>query len=165
MLPTPTLLTTREFAARHAWDADLRRHQDWDWVVRTSEVPNVKLRQLAEPLAICAIGSANSTSASPDWRTSFDWAMRYEGVWAAATLADFLTSQTLRYALQARDWSGARGVISTILQCGRPSSRAIVSALVGLIPRHIAENFLVPLGGLSGRKRAATRPAAPTKLA
>ena len=107
MLPTPTLLTTREFAARHLWDADLRRHQDWDWVVRTSEVANVRLRQLAEPLAICTIGSANSTSASPDWRASFDWAMRYRGIWATATLVDFLTSQTLRYALQGRDWSGA----------------------------------------------------------
>jgi glycosyltransferase involved in cell wall biosynthesis len=165
MLPTPTLLTTREFAARHTWDADLRRHQDWDWLVRTRDVPNVRLRQLAEPLAICTIGSANSTSASPDWRTSFEWAMRYRRIWAAATLADFLASQTLRYALQARDWSGAREIISTILQCGRPSSRAIVSALAGLIPRHLAENLLVALGGFGGRKRAAARPAAPAKLA
>jgi hypothetical protein len=165
MLPTPTLLTTREFAVRHPWDADLRRHQDWDWVVRTSEVSNVRLRQLAEPLAICTIGSANSTSASPDWRTSFDWAMRYRGIWAAATLADFLASQTLRYALQARDWSGTRKIISTILQCGRPSSRAMVSALAGLIPRHVAENVLIALGGFGARKRAATLPARPAKLA
>ena len=37
MLPTSTLLTTREFAARHPWDPDLRRHQDWDWVLRASD--------------------------------------------------------------------------------------------------------------------------------
>jgi hypothetical protein len=163
MLPTPTLLTTRAFAAIHPWDANLRRHQDWDWVVRTSEVSNVRLRQLAEPLAICTIGSADSMSASPDWRTSFDWAMRYRGIWATATLADFLASQPLRYALQARDWSGVREIISTIRQCGRPSSRTIVSGLAGLIPRHLAENVLVALGGFGGRKHAATRPSAPAE--
>jgi hypothetical protein len=164
MLPTSTLLTTREFATGHPWDSDLRRHQDWDWVVRTGEIPNVRVRQLIEPLAIYTIGSSDSTSASPDWRSSFDWATRQRGIWAAATLADFLASQTLRYALQARDWSGAREIISTILECGRPSSRAIVSAMAGLIPRHLAENVLVALGGFGGRKRSASRPATPAKL-
>jgi glycosyltransferase involved in cell wall biosynthesis len=164
MLPTSTLLTTRQFADRHPWDSDLRRHQDWDWVVRTSEVSNVRVRQLAQPLAIYTIGSADSTSASSDWRTSYDWAMQYRGIWAAATLADFLASQTLRYALQARDWSGAREIISTILDCGRPSSRAIMSALAGTIPRHVAENVLMAIGGVGGRKPAATRTTEPPKM-
>jgi hypothetical protein len=162
MLPTSTLLTTRDFATRHPWDADLRRHQDWDWVVRAREVPNVRLRQRPEPLAIYTIGSAGSTSASPDWRTSFDWATRNRSTWTAATLADFLASQTLRYALQARDWSGAREIISAIQECGRPSLRAQVSAVVGLIPRKLAEHVLVAIGGFGGRKVAAFR-AVPTK--
>jgi glycosyltransferase involved in cell wall biosynthesis len=165
MLPTSTLLTTREFAAGHPWDADLRRHQDWDWVVRTSEVPDVRLRQLPQPLAIYSIGSADSTSASPDWHTSFDWATRHRTIWADATLADFLASQTLRYALQAHDWSGAREIISTISQCGRPSARAIVSALAGIIPRRLAESVLVAIGRVGGTKPLSTQADRPAKSA
>jgi glycosyltransferase involved in cell wall biosynthesis len=165
MLPTSTLLTTREFAAAHPWDADLRRHQDWDWVVRTTEVPSVKLRQLAEPLAIYTIGSSDSMSARPDWRSSFDWATRHRAIWADATLADFLASQTLRYALQARDWSGVRDIVMTLREYGSPSLRAMVSALAGVIPRHSAEKILIAVGRLSSRKSAATSDAVPARPA
>jgi hypothetical protein len=165
MLPTSTLLTTREFTARHPWDADLRRHQDWDWVVRISEVSNVRIRQLTQPLAVYTIGSTDSTSASPDWRASFEWATRHRAAWANGTLADFLASQTLRYALQARDWSGARDIISTIFEYGRPSWRATVSALAGMIPRRVAENILVATGGFDGRKTASAQAAVPAKSA
>ena len=164
MLPTPTLLTTREFAVRHPWDAGLRRHTDWDWVVRTSEVTGVEVRQLEEPLAVCTIGSAGSTSASSDWRSSFEWATRYRAIWADATLADFLASQTLRYALQARDWAGARNIISTIHEYGRPSLRATVSAFAGMIPRRQAENILLALGGCRSGKAAAARTRVPEQL-
>ena len=165
MLPTSTLLTTREFALEHQWDASLRRHTDWDWVVRTSAVPDVDVRQLAEPLVVYTIGSADSASASPDWRSSFEWATRYRAVWTDATLADFLASQTLRYALQARDWSGARDILATIHEHGRPSLRATVSALAGMIPRRLAEDILVAIGGVGGRKATGTRAQVPAKLA
>ena len=85
--------------------------QDWDWLVRASAVSGVSVRQLAEPLVVYTIGSTGSMSASPDWRSSFEWATRHRSVWADATLADFLASQTLRYALQGHDWSGAREII------------------------------------------------------
>ena len=109
-------------------------------MVRTSELSNVRVRQLADPLIVYTVGSADSISASPDWRSSFDWATRQRAIWAAATMADFLASQTLRYALQGRDWRGAREIISTIRECGRPSVRASLSALAGTIPRRLAEN-------------------------
>ena len=165
MLPTSTLLTSRELAVRHPWDADLRRHTDWDWLVRTGDMPDVELRQLLEPLVVYTVGSANSTSASSDWRSSFEWATRHDAIWADATLADFLASQTLRYALQARDWSGARDIISKIHDYGRPSLRAAVSAVTGMIPRHLAENILVAIGGFRGRKAEVAEPQVPATLA
>jgi glycosyltransferase involved in cell wall biosynthesis len=158
MLPTSTLLTTRQFALSHQWDADLRRHTDWDWLVRASAVPEVSVRQLAEPLVVYTIGSTGSMSASPDWRSSFEWATRHRSVWADSTLADFLASQTLRYALQGHDWSGAREIVAMIRECGGPSLRAGVSGLTGMIPRRLAEKILL---AARGRKAAGTR--APVK--
>jgi hypothetical protein len=165
MLPTSTLLTTRELASAHRWDADLRRHQDWDWVVRTSRASEVRVKQLAEPLVVYTVGSANSMSASTDWRASFEWATRQEALWSPATLADFLTAQTLRYALQARDWSGVRQIISTVLESGRPSYRAMLSAMVGIVPRRYAENALVATGGLGTRAQPPAESAVSEKRA
>ncbi|PZG12799.1 hypothetical protein C1I95_25075 [Micromonospora craterilacus] len=138
-LPTSTLLTTADLARQCRWDESLPRHQDWDWLVRAARIPRAKIVQIEEATAIYTVGSPGSISASADWRTSWDWARRWEGVWAPETFSDFIAAQTLRYAVQARDREGVREMVRAIRRNSPPSARNAVLAALGLVPRSALE--------------------------
>lgn len=142
-LPTSTLLTTHELAIACPWDESLPRHQDWDWLVRAARLPDTRLVQIEEATAVYTVGSPGSISARADWRTSWHWAQRWEGVWARETFADFVAAQTLRYAIQARDWTGVREMLRAIRRNSSPSARNIALASLGLVPRATLERLAV----------------------
>ncbi|MFF0719328.1 glycosyltransferase [Micromonospora sp. NPDC003816] len=155
-LPTSTLLTTITVATKCPWDESLPRHQDWDWLVRAARLPGARIVQIEEATAVYTVGSPGSISAGADWRTSWAWAQRWEGVWAPATFADFVTAQTLRYALQARDREGVREMVRAIRRNSVPSASNAVLAALGLVPRSALERVAmrksrttggVPTGG------------------
>ncbi|MEU8260766.1 glycosyltransferase [Micromonospora sp. NPDC048999] len=149
-LPTSTLLTTGELATACRWDETLPRHQDWDWLVRAARLPGVTITQVPEATAVYTVGSPGSVSAGADWRTSWEWAKRWEGVWARETFADFIAAQTLRYALQARDWAGVRELVRAIRRNSPPSARNAALAALGMVPRATLERVAMR------RSRAAT---------
>ncbi|MFD0784235.1 glycosyltransferase family 2 protein [Micromonospora azadirachtae] len=153
-LPTSTLLTTHELATRCPWDETLPRHQDWDWLVRVARIPSVRIVQVEQATAIYTVGSPGSISASADWRTSWGWAQRWEGVWSPETFSDFIAAQTLRYALQARDGAGVREMVRAIRRNTPPSARNAVLAALGLVPRATLERIAM-------RKSRVTSDAAP----
>lgn len=138
-LPTSTLLTTHELATACPWDETLPRHQDWDWLIRAARLPGAKIVQIEEATAVYTVGSPGSISAGADWRTSWEWARRWEGVWAPETFSDFIAAQTLRYALQARDREGVREMVRAIRRNSPPSARNAVLAALGLVPRATLE--------------------------
>lgn len=138
-LPTSTLLTTRELATTCRWDETLPRHQDWDWLIRAARVPGAKITQVEDATAVYTVGSPGSISAGADWRTSWQWAKRWEGVWARETFADFVAAQTLRYALQARDWEGVRELVRAIRRNSPPSAPNAALAALGMVPRATLE--------------------------
>ncbi|MFI7026006.1 glycosyltransferase [Micromonospora sp. NPDC049900] len=155
-LPTSTLLTTMALALQCPWDESLPRHQDWDWLVRAARLPGAKIVQIEEATAVYTVGSPGSISAGADWRTSWSWVQRWEGVWAPETFADFVTAQTLRYALQARDREGVREMVRAIRRNSVPSASNTVLAALGLVPRAALERVAmrgsratgdVPTGG------------------
>ncbi|MFG2056726.1 glycosyltransferase [Micromonospora sp. NPDC048930] len=138
-LPTSTLLTTHELATACRWDETLPRHQDWDWLIRAARLPGARIVQIEEATAVYTVGSPGSISAGADWRTSWEWARRWEGVWAPETFSDFIAAQTLRYALQARDREGVREMVRAIRRNSPPSARNAVLAALGLVPRATLE--------------------------
>lgn len=117
------------------------RHQDWDWLVRAQEYPNVKFAHCPEELVSIAVGSDGSISALNDWRSSLSWArsvLKSRG--DSAVYADFLMAQPFRYALQAREMYGIQEVALELLINKRiPSLHAITTGLAGLLPRHRME--------------------------
>ena len=146
LFPTPTILTTRELANAVPWQESLRRHQDWQWLIEASRMPNTELVQVQEAGAIVTVGSAQSISATPDWRASLEWAQSWRGGWHPKTYVDFLTAQVLRYALQARD---RRGIALTLREIRRtpafPSFWCAYSGLLGVVPRKLAERVAFAL--------------------
>lgn len=140
-LPTSTLLTTRQLALDCPWDETLPRHQDWDWLVRVTRQTGARLLQIEQATTVYTVGSPGSISASANWRESWQWVRRWEGVWDNKTFTDFLAAQTLRYALQAKDWRGATEILGVIRRNGVPSPSNAVIALLGILPRTSLERL------------------------
>jgi len=143
---TSTLLVNSTVARMVDWDAGLKRHQDWDWLIRAARA-GYRIWQVPEPLVVLNTGSSGSISASPDWRSSIEWATRWRGVWDDRTLVDFLLAQTMRYALNARSWHGTRTVAREALSLRTvPSLGPVLIALAGAMPRGLLERVMLRSG-------------------
>jgi glycosyltransferase involved in cell wall biosynthesis len=149
---TSTILTARVVAEQVAWK-HLRRHQDWQWLIEASRIPEVEFVQVEPATAFYTVGSPQSISASPDWKASLDWADSWRGEWAQKTYADFMSAQVLRYALQARDGQGTAHVIRRLSSAGTvPSFACVMSGLLGLVPRGWAERAAFAIAGMGTSK-------------
>lgn len=139
---TSTLMCSRELALEVPWDHELARHQDWDWVVRLDRAPGVEFRQAPEALVRIRTGSVGSISAGGDWESSLAWAdsrLREQ----PAVYADFVTAQSLRYAVAARSGRGGREIIGRLVAARRlPRLGPLLIGVGGLLPRHAIERIL-----------------------
>lgn len=71
---TSTLLAPRALLLAEPWNAALKLHQDWDWLLRITARNDVCLRMIDAPLAVYRTEDGRSTiSRRPDWRASLDW--------------------------------------------------------------------------------------------
>jgi len=131
-----SLMVEASLAREVGWDETLRRHQDWDFLMRALDVPGAALHQLPLTGIVSWFGSAGSMSAGADWASSLEWARRWKGRWSNAAYVDFLTAQTLRYAVQARSKKGLLEVARELTDARRmPSASAMALGLSGVIPR------------------------------
>lgn len=90
-----------------------------------------------EDLVTISVGSHASISATSNWQSSFDWAIKtLAPVAKSRTIVDFLAAQPLRYALQARDARGVRLVTQHIVALHRlPSLTSLMLGLSGIASR------------------------------
>ncbi|MEV7663031.1 glycosyltransferase family A protein [Paenarthrobacter sp. NPDC089316] len=133
---TSTVLASRRLCQEVRWDESLARHQDWDWLVRASRVAGTTFVQLEGVLVSIHLGSQGSISAGADWQGSLAWATRLLRPLDKRVYVDFLAAQTLRYALQKRDWSGVRSVLSHIVGTrSLPGVGPIAIGIAGVVPR------------------------------
>jgi glycosyltransferase involved in cell wall biosynthesis len=149
---TSTLLAHADLARAVRWDESLRRHQDWDWLVRAQDEGGARFVHAPEVTTLYAIGSPGSISARPDWRSSLGWAAARREGWATQTYVDFVAGQTLRYAVQARSVAGVRASLAAIGRARTlPTAGPAVLAAGSVVPRPLVERALVR----RGRKQAA----------
>ncbi|MFK4834575.1 hypothetical protein ACI3KY_02475 [Microbacterium sp. ZW T2_14] len=148
---TSTLLCDRDLALSVPWREDLKRHQDWDWLIRLGREGDVEFVQCPSVVAHIQTGSSNSISAGTDWQASLAWAD--ESLDDDAVYVDFVVGQTLRYALTARSGRGVSAVLRRIAQRRRvPAIGPSVLGLAGIVPRRGLERLMTrevvtPAGG------------------
>lgn len=153
---TSTLMASAHLAKRVQWRQDLKRHQDWDWILRAA-ADGANVVQLESPLVTIWTGSAGSISGSKNWKSSLEWGLERGADWDANVLSDFLTAQTLRYALHARSFRGITQTVAAIIRTKRvPSPSCFVIAIGGLLDRKLLEFVLVGRG-LRPRRTGSTR--------
>ena len=140
---TSSILVDARLARAVRWDDRLARHQDWDWIIRASRHRYATLHQMPDELVTVYLGSPGSISAKPDWASSLDWARKVLRTNGSRTYVDFLTGQTLRYSIQARDVAGVRAVLGEIYRTRSvPSLGPAVTGLAGLLTRSQLQDLM-----------------------
>lgn len=133
-MQTSSVLGTRALMSRISWDESLKRHEDWDLMIRILDEPGVSFHMVTEPLVNVAQGSTGSLSKEPDWRNSLEWFDRHQRRMGARARGDFLSVQVLRSALAARSREGSMRAAKELVRT-RPHAAAVVVGLFGLIGR------------------------------
>lgn len=139
-LQTSTLLTRREFMLSVPFRADLKRHQDWDWVLRAGRVPGASFIVLDEPLAIYRApgrspSAHDSVSRAQDWQFSMKWGREMRSFFSAKAYSWFLATECASRAAKSH------AEVKTYAEIGRrflfegcptPRSAAMLAAFFAL---------------------------------
>jgi glycosyltransferase involved in cell wall biosynthesis len=131
----PSILAPISLCREVKWDESLRRHQDWDWLLR-AEAAGATFRQVSSIVLLVSVGSAGSISASTEWRSSLAWAQNMLRSSNSLAYCEFLAAQPLRYALAGKDWRGAAIIVREIARTRRfPSINNVLIGMAGVVPR------------------------------
>ena len=118
---TPMLLAKKELLVQVPFQSGLKRHSDWDWLLRTNTLEGVGLEFVPEPLVACAIQSGfTSVSTRPDWETSLAWIRENRQLVTPRAYSGFLITQVSPPAAQRGDWYIFWPLFKEIMRYGRP---------------------------------------------
>jgi glycosyltransferase involved in cell wall biosynthesis len=136
LLHTSTLMCDRALVELEPWNVSLSRHQDWDWVLRIGDRPDVALQMCPEVLVGVAVPDKRSVSRSSDWRASLKWLEERADLLTARERGDFLLCCTAHIAIRSGSRRGGFIAAYMAVRCGRPGFTAwLVWGLHMLSPR------------------------------
>lgn len=103
-IATPTILTRRSLLRRVPFQPGLRKHQDWDWVLRATAQPGVEVFFCPEALAICHMEGSDSIGRNVTWEFSLQWIRANRGRVTARAYASFIATHVGWQAAAQRSW-------------------------------------------------------------
>lgn len=110
-LNTPALLGPRELMQEVTWDVALRKHQDWDLIIRLASATDGRFVLVDEFLVRVHQGSPGSLSRLSDWTAGTRWLEKHTDLLSGRDRADFVLLHVLLPAVLARSsdgWARAR---------------------------------------------------------
>ncbi|UBQ03086.1 glycosyltransferase family A protein [Curtobacterium sp. TXMA1] len=97
-LQSSGLLLSRSLAETIAWDANLRKHQDWDYLIQAEERAGLRVHQ-TECRVITQQNTPESVSARLDWSESVAFLEKHRSKMSKRATADFLAVHVLRVGI------------------------------------------------------------------
>jgi len=141
-LQTSTLLASRELLLRVPFRSGLKRHQDWDWVLRVSREATVDIVFCPQALTIYHMENDSSTSRSTDWRFSLEWIHENRPLVSARAYASFVTCHVAWQAAADRAWSSFFPLLVDALSNGSVRTGDLVRyAGFWFVPRPVRRSF------------------------
>ncbi len=131
MLQTSTLLAKRELLLEVPFQKDLKRHQDWDWLLRVAGRSDVEMRMLPDALTRMTAQTGASVSTSGDWRISLEWARSRREQMSAKAYSFFITTECVTRARKAR--VGHRVILELLAECFRRGDATFRQMLLFLL--------------------------------
>jgi len=128
LLQTSTLLASRQLLLRVPFATGLKKHQDWDWLLRVSAEPGVEVHQSPEPLVIFHVeGNRASVGRAPDWRFSLGWANERRALFTPQAFSAFVATECAPQAARAGASLAERiGLLRMVFEQGMPSGKLVL---------------------------------------
>jgi glycosyltransferase involved in cell wall biosynthesis len=145
---TSTFFTSRSLLLRIPFTTDLKKHQDWDWLLRVCADPTVTLRVSDQALAIWYdLGKVDRVSSSNDWQFSLSWLKNNATLFTRRAYGAFVAKVCLPAALaQGASWRHLSCLGKEFLFRGRPSAvSTLVFVTKCLLPRPLIHRMRDPL--------------------
>jgi glycosyltransferase involved in cell wall biosynthesis len=148
LIATPTLFTKRDFLLRVPFRDGLKKHQDWDWVIRAARQHGVGFDFEGEPLAICYFGQAlPGISNANDWRFSLSWIDGMRPYISSRAYAGFVLSvvadQAARVASAREYWA----LLKDSMRRGKPDlTDVMLYAVMRLFPPDVRRRLRFSFG-------------------
>jgi len=110
-IQTSSLLVSRTLVDEISWDTSLKKHQDWDYIIRLLQTPGIQFYWTDEVLVHVAQGSLGSISKTPRWQASAQFLEKHRNQMSDRAIADFAWTQILRSSIAALDFEGVKHAI------------------------------------------------------
>jgi glycosyltransferase involved in cell wall biosynthesis len=123
---TITVLTRKSLLVEIPFRSGLKRHQDWDWVLRATRQGGASVHFCPEPLAIWHMEDGNSVSRRPDWQYSLQWINGLRSFVTPRAYAGFLTAHVAWQAANQREWKACLSLLFEVLRHGSPKPADLV---------------------------------------
>jgi len=121
LLQTSTLLTTRRLLIEVPFQDGLRKHQDWDWLLRAVDTPGARIEFVAQPLVIWNLEqSRGSVSRTHDWQVSLAWIRTRRSLVTRRAYAGFIATQIASQAARQKQWRAFLPLLAEMFQIGKP---------------------------------------------
>lgn len=122
-MQTSTLLMSRDLMHTVPFRRGLKRHQDWDWVLRAVCLPGVEFAVVDEPLVLYrAEDHRESLGREQDWCFSAEWGREMQPTFSRKAYSWFLATECASRAAKSRAGFKAHALILwRFLFNGRPT--------------------------------------------
>jgi glycosyltransferase involved in cell wall biosynthesis len=124
LVQTSMLLAPKELLLRVPF-RKLPRHQEWDWLLRASEVPGFKLYFEPEPQVIWHIdenrGRISTNAHVNEWEFSLRWIKEYQDRMSKRSYSNFLLTVAASVARKSRSLTAFKFILKEALKSGSPN--------------------------------------------
>jgi glycosyltransferase involved in cell wall biosynthesis len=154
-----TLMCDRVLLTKEPWDASVRLHEDWEWMLRVGVRSDVEILMSPDVLVEISTSDKQSLSRAADWRLSFSWVQENTRFLTPRELGDFLLGYTAVIAI----WSGNRraslGIAWHALRKAKPGLHSWLVWMFNLLPQMLVNSGSNMLNRLVKRKASAVEQA------
>ncbi|KJH72561.1 glycosyltransferase family 2 protein [Aliterella atlantica] len=120
LIQTSVLLTKKQLLQQVPFRTDLLRHQDWDWLLRASNLAGIGIEFVSEPLAIWYVDEKrNTVSTTSNWRNSLAWIQENKNLVTPRAYSAFIMVEVGAQAAQERAWQEFLPLLSEAI-LGKP---------------------------------------------
>jgi hypothetical protein len=142
LVQTSTIFTPLSLARDVPIRTELRKHEDWDWVIRACHRKDTGLEFVdrAEPLVIWHIEGERERMSTmpPDWRDSMEWLQSIRELMTPRSYASFILTHLSMTARQAGEKKALPHLLGEALSQGRPGlSDFLILCRNLLLPRKL----------------------------
>jgi glycosyltransferase involved in cell wall biosynthesis len=127
LMQTSTLLARREHLLRMPFSKGLRKHQDWDWILRCAEEQGLQVIFVPEPLAVWYVDDMRARVSQVNaWRSSLEWIRSSRMRVTKRAYASFVATYVAPQAAIEGSWKTCWMLLNEMWRMGNPRLRDIV---------------------------------------